>query len=82
MLHILYFTKSPIKNKKYRAFLSNNTHVDFGDLRYQHYKDSTPLKLYIHMDHRDKDRRIRYYLRHKKNYPKFSADWFSKTYLW
>jgi hypothetical protein len=76
------FSKSPVKNKKYRAYLPNGSHVDFGDLRYQHYKDSTPLKLYSNMDHLDKDRRIRYYLRHKKNYPKYSADWFSKNYLW
>jgi hypothetical protein len=44
--------------------------------------DRTPLKLYASLDHRDPERRARYYQRHAKNYPKYSPDWFSKKYLW
>lgn len=79
---MLKFIKSPLKYKKYRVFLEDGSHVDFGDNRYQQYKDRTPLKLYSNLDHLDKVRRDRYYARHNKNYPKYSADWFSKKYLW
>ena len=76
------FEKSKEKGKKYLAILPDGRHVNFGALGYQHYEDSTPLKLYSHLDHKDPERRKRYHQRHKKDYPKHSADWFSKTYLW
>ena len=56
--------------------------VQFGHRDYSHFKDKTPLKLYSHKDTNDKERKKRYYARHKKNYPYPSADWFSKKYLW
>ena len=63
---------------------------------YPQFKDSTPLKLYSKYDTNDKERkklyskydtndnerRTLYYKRHKKDYGKLSADYFSKKYLW
>ena len=73
-------------NKKYSVeiFIKGNLlkKVSFGDKRYQQYRDSTPLKLYSNKDHLDKKRRALYFKRHKKDYGKWSADWFSKKYLW
>ena len=62
--------------------LDKHKTVHFGHQDYQQYKDTTPLKLYSDKDHLDKARRARYYARHKKDYPKYSADWFSKVFLW
>jgi len=56
--------------------------VQFGDRRYGHFKDKTPLKLYKHKDTLDRKMKERYYKRHKKNYGFPSADYFSKKYLW
>lgn len=84
---LIKFEKSNTKTKKYDAILENKLtkklkRIPFGSITYQHYKDSTPLKLYSHLDHNDTNRRRLYYLRHNKDYPKFSSDWLSKTYLW
>jgi hypothetical protein len=57
--------KSNKKNKKY-MILVNNKYIHFGHIDYEHYKDQTPLKLYKHLDHNDKERRERYRKRHKK----------------
>lgn len=60
---------SPIKTKKYRAFIRDkNTHkirkIDFGASGYQQYKDSTGIGKYTYKDHGDKQRKNRYYQRH------------------
>jgi hypothetical protein len=71
--------------KKYTAIFEHNNKikkVSFGDVRYEHYKDRTPIKLYSDLDHLDDKRRMLYHLRHSKDYPKYSADWFSKKFLW
>ena len=75
--------KSTIKNKKYMIHV-NNVWIHFGDTRYQHYKDSTPLKLYSHLDHLDKNRirRKRYYNRHGRTNNKSSAKYWSNLLLW
>ena len=78
----IIFEKSKVKNKKYAAILPNGKRVNFGDKRYQQYEDRTPLKLYSKLDHHDKERRKRYYERHNKDYPKYSADYLSRKYLW
>ena len=75
------FSISPMQFKKYRAYLSDGATVDFGDKRYQHYEDKA-MGFYSNLNHYDPERRARYWKRHKKNYPKYSADWFSKYYLW
>jgi len=74
-------------NKKYKVILFDKNNkkiktIQFGDKRYKHYKDITPLKLYTHLNHNDKERRKLYYKRHKINYPKYTPDYFSKRYLW
>jgi hypothetical protein len=83
------FIKSPIKFKKYRAILINKKTkkektLDFGDNRYEQYKDSTGLNLYTSKNHHDKKRRTNYQNRHisflKKGF--FSPGYFSYYYLW
>lgn len=84
-MKLLGFEKSHLKDKKYNAILENNGQIKkiaFGQLPYQHYKDTTGLNLYSHLNHLDKQRRELYYKRHNKKYPKYSADYFSKKYLW
>ena len=88
------FFKSNVKNKKYRVeFMYNGKlhKVNFGHTDYQQFKDSTPLKLYKHLNHEDKKRRNSYLKRSKgiknkkgeltyKN-PLYSNYW-SINYLW
>ena len=75
-------------NKKYKVVITPSPTggakktIQFGDKRYGQYKDKTPLKLYKSKDTLDKKRRKAYYNRHPKNYPRYSADWLSKKYLW
>ena len=84
--------KSTRKNKKYQIDLIDHKTkkkirtIHFGAIKkdgtpYAQYKD-TALGLYSKYDHNDKDRRARYYKRHKKKYGKYSADALSKKYLW
>lgn len=75
--------------KKYKVYIyfpnGSKKTVQFGDIRYEHYKDTTPLKLYTQKNHYDTERRRLYRLRHgKKNYQKkkYSPAWFSWKYLW
>jgi len=56
--------------------------IQFGHKNHEHYRDKTPLKLYSHLNHLDSKRKKNYYSRHNKTYPKYSADYFSKRYLW
>ena len=75
------------KKYKVRVIRPNGTTktVQFGDRRYQHFKDKTPLKLYSSKDHKDPKRKKNYQARHgaqghqKK---KYSASWFAWNYLW
>jgi hypothetical protein len=81
------FTKSLTKNKKYDAILKNKKTgqikiVPFGQLPYEHYKDTTGLNLYSHLNHLDEKRKKNYYSRHGKQADKYSAKWFSHRYLW
>jgi hypothetical protein len=83
------FEKATAKNKKYKAILRNkrtnkNFIVNFGDVRYQHYRDSTGLKLYTHLDHLDKERKKNYVKRHafyiKPGY--YSPGQMAMDFLW
>lgn len=84
--------KSTRKNKKYMVLPpGSDTWIHFGDTRYQQYNDSTPLKLYTHLNHNDKNRRAAYKARHKKitnlkGEPayknKLSPAFWSWNYLW
>ncbi len=69
----------------------NNKYIHFGDIRYEQYKDSTPLKLYSTLDHKDTKRRDNYLRRAKgiKNeygeltyLDKNSPNYYSVKYLW
>lgn len=76
-------------NKKYRVvvYYKNGTKktIQFGDNRYEQFKDSSPLKLYTSKNHGDKARRSNYIKRHTaQGYHKkiYSPSWFSLKYLW
>jgi hypothetical protein len=65
---IIKFVKGPFP-KKYTALLRNKKNkktrkLHFGDVRYQQYKDRTPLKLYKRRDHKTRKRMQRYFSRH------------------
>lgn len=88
VLKFVKFEKAKAKNKKYSAILKNAEtgrikKVNFGDKRYQHFKDKTGLGIYSHLNHGDPERRRRYRLRHAKTMTKkYSPSWFSAKYLW
>jgi len=64
--------QSTQKNKKYMV-LVNDKWIHFGDSRYEQFRDSTPLKLYSYLDHKDKERRKNYLQRAKGIKNKFDA---------
>ena len=75
------------KNKKYKVVITDTKTkkkktIQFGDKRYQQYKDKTPLKLYKSKDHLDTKRRTSYKKRHNYAKPKYSRGWFADKYLW
>jgi len=77
------------KNKKYDAYIRNRYNgnvvkISFGYAPMPHYKDSTPLKFYSHLDHNDEARRVRYQQRFRSRYdPRYySSTYFSWNYLW
>lgn len=81
-----YIARSRVKNKKYSIFIKEDGKykylLSFGDKRYQHYKDTTPERLYKNLDHNDPERRRLYYARHGKTNNKYSAKYWSNNYLW
>ncbi len=85
------FKKSNIRYKKYQVITPRGRTIHFGDTRYQHYRDSTGLGLYSHLDHRDPVRRANYRRRHSAiktkdgslaYKDKEQAAYYSWTYLW
>ena len=52
-MKILNIVDSPLKTKRFRALLSDNTHIDFG-LKTGH----------TYIDHKDKIKRYNYQMRH------------------
>lgn len=82
------FKKSSRPHKKYDAILENKKtgrtkEIPFGDTRYDHYHDSTPLKLYSSKNHNDEKRRKNYLERHSSDSKnKFSSGYFAAKYLW
>ena len=73
--------KSGRKHIKYVAILPDGKRVNFGDCRYQQFKDQTPLKAYKSADPAGPRRWEAYYARHGKEAPKYSANWLSHKYL-
>lgn len=82
--------KSLNPEKKYDAILKNkqtdnDVRISFGSSRYGQFKDSTPLKLYKHLDNNDPERKRLFKIRHAKNINKnnkYSSIYFSDKYLW
>lgn len=66
-------------NKKYKVIVNGKV-IQFGDKSYQQFRDSTPLKLYSHLNHNDMQRRKAFHARHKKN-TGIQAQ-LSKQFLW
>lgn len=77
-------TKKSRTSSSSPASPSSLRHFDFGQLGYQHYKDSTPLKLYSNLDHSDTVRRKKFRQRFKHSYDSklYTPLWFSWKYLW
>ena len=85
------FEVSNQKNKKYSVITPSGKKIHFGDKRYEHYKDTTGLGVYSHLDHNDKERRKRYRRRHsnillKDGTPAYKnkeqPSYYSYNYLW
>lgn len=85
------FKKSTNKNKKYMVKTPSGKWIHFGAREMEHYKDSTGLGLYSHLNHGDKERRRKYLARAKGiknkngeltwNNPE-SANYYAVKYLW
>jgi hypothetical protein len=87
--------KSTRKFKKYMVLVKGKSGrpktIHFGDTRYQHFKDTTPLALYKNLNHFDTKRRERYLKRAKgiKNKAgeltykdRNSSNYYSVRFLW
>lgn len=80
------------KNKKYSVYVMKDGKkrlINFGDIRYEQYKDK--IGYYSDLDHEDKERRRKYLLRAKNirnkkgelTYKlKYSPNYWSVKYLW
>lgn len=97
---VIEIEKSDRKGKKYKATIDcgndKKRTIHFGALDYQHYRDSTKLKLYKKLDHGSTKRRNSYYSRHSgvsdrkqaislelmKSRGKLNAKLLSHVYLW
>lgn len=65
---IIDISPSLWKDKKYVAYLRDKhtglvRKIHFGSVSYQHYKDSTPTRLYYTLNHYDPLRRANYFKR-------------------
>lgn len=86
-LDIVEIEPSERASSKYQAVLKNrNTGqlflVHFGNVTTNHFRDTTDLRLYSHLDHNDQARRLAYHQRYGKKAKRFSPLWFSLKYLW
>jgi len=87
---MLVFKKSTRSDKKYMVTY-NNKIIHFGNPYYEHYRDSTGVGAYSHMDHMD-ERRKKSYLKRAKGITdndgnltyndKSSANYYAINYLW
>ena len=97
---IIKFEKGPYP-KKYTAYIKNKKtkkirKLNFGDIRYQQYKDRTDIKLYEKQNHNTRKRMQNYFSRHsgtknrtlaikqekKKSKGYYNAKILSHEYLW
>jgi len=59
------FKRSTNPNKKYMVKTPKGRLIHFGARDMEHYKDTTGLGLFSHLNHLDKNRREAYHKRHK-----------------
>lgn len=81
---IFYDRNITPSNKKYSVLTPSRKLIHFGATDYEHYKDSTGLNIWSHLDHNDHVRRNRYRLRHRNdniNNPEYPG-YYSWWYLW
>ena len=82
------FERSRTRGKKYDAIIEDKVtkrqiRIPFGDVNYEHFFDSTGLKLYSRLDHNDPKRRAAYKARHElTRHKKYSASWYADNFLW
>ena len=88
---LMKITQSKDSNKKYDAHIANTqngkmTIVSFGNINKRHYRDSTALRMYKHLDHWDLKKRDEYIELNKKKFEgnknKFSSDYFTAKFLY
>jgi hypothetical protein len=78
----IYFMVSKNPLKKYDAYdkKTNKKIASFGSRLHEHFFDK--IQAFSALNHLDKERRRRYYLRHGKKATKYSPKWFSHHMLW
>jgi len=88
---LIKITQSKDSNKKYDANIMNTTTgkitlIPFGNVNKRHYRDTTELKIYKHLDHWDLKKREDYINENKKKFEgiknKFSSDYFTAKFLY
>lgn len=88
---LMKITNSKDGNKKYDAHIANTengkmTIIPFGNINKRHYRDSTNLRTYKHLDHWDLKKRDEYIETNKKKFEgeknKFSSDYFTAKFLY
>jgi hypothetical protein len=88
---LLKITNSKDIHRKYDAHIGNNitgkiTVVPFGNIDKRHYRDTTELKTYKHLDHWDLKKREEYIEQNKKKFEgiknKFTSDYFTARFLY
>lgn len=80
--NFIFVASTGDSKKKYHVYtLKEHEYItSFGDKRYQQYYDK--IGHYKALNHKDKNRRRLYYLRHGKQTEPLSAKYFSHNYLW
>jgi len=88
---LIKIKKSNELNKKYDAYILNTdngrkTIIPFGNIHKNHYRDSTPLREYKHLDNWDLEKRKKYIEINKKKFEgiknKFTSDYFTAKFLY
>jgi hypothetical protein len=88
---LLKITNSTDTNKKYDAHIFNtengkSTIVPFGNINKSHYRDTTSLRTYKHLDTWDLTKRQIYIDQNKKLFEgpknKFTSDYFTAKFLY
>jgi len=88
---LMKITNSKDGNKKYDAHIANTengkiTIIPFGNINKRHYRDTTALRTYKHLDHWDLKKRDEYIETNKKKFEgeknKFTSDYFTAKFLY